>query len=138
MPFKNEKFESTGETKTVFGRTFYQIRAVVAIAAIGLNVGDIGGWIEKESCLSVSGDAWVSGDAQVSPINIIGLKWTVTITDAQMTIGCQTHLLASWWAFSEREIIAMDRQALKFWKLHRAYFQAICADSGRPSGLEKV
>ena len=63
--FKNAKFESTGETKIVAGRTLHQIRAVVAIAAFGISVGDVGGWIEKEPNLSVSGNAWVYGDAQV-------------------------------------------------------------------------
>ena len=64
--FKNAKFESTGETKIVAGRALHQIRAVVAIATFGISVGDVGGWIEKESNLSVSGDAWVYGDAWVS------------------------------------------------------------------------
>ena len=60
------KYEFTGETKIEFGVKLHRIRALVAIAAIGVAMGDLGGWIEKESNLSrVSGDAWVYGDAQV-------------------------------------------------------------------------
>ena len=64
---QQKKYEFTGETKVEFGNTLHRIRAVVAIAAIDVAAGDLGGWIEKESNLSlVSGDAWVSGNARVS------------------------------------------------------------------------
>ena len=60
------KYEFTGKVKVVGSLELRQIRALVAIAAIGVAVGDIGGWIESEKNLSqVSGDAWVSGNAQV-------------------------------------------------------------------------
>ena len=64
---QQKKYEFTGETKVEFGITLHRIRAVVAIAAIDVAAGDLGGWIEKESNLSlVSGDAWVSDNALVS------------------------------------------------------------------------
>lgn len=48
------------------GRTLKRIRALVAIAAIGVAPGDMGGYVESEKNLAhVSGDAWVSGNAQV-------------------------------------------------------------------------
>ena len=56
---KNAKFEFTGETKVVFGVTLNRIRAVTTIAAIGIAAGDLGGWIEREENLRVSGNAWV-------------------------------------------------------------------------------
>ena len=62
---KNTKYEFTGETKVIFGVTLKQIRAISAIASIFVNAGDIGGWIESEKNLDVSGDAWVSGNARV-------------------------------------------------------------------------
>jgi hypothetical protein len=43
------KYEFTGETKIEFGIKFNRIRAVVAIAALGIAAGDLGGWVEKES-----------------------------------------------------------------------------------------
>jgi hypothetical protein len=48
------------------GRTLKRIRALVAIASIGVVPGDAGGYIESEKNLSqVSGDAWVYGNARV-------------------------------------------------------------------------
>jgi carbonic anhydrase/acetyltransferase-like protein (isoleucine patch superfamily) len=63
--FKNSKFEATGETKEWFGRTLYRIRATADIAALGIVAGTLGGWVEKESNLSVGGNAWVFGSARV-------------------------------------------------------------------------
>ena len=63
MSFKNEKYESTGETRGRNGHTFYRIRAVADIPSINVVAGQLGGWIESEKCLSVSGNAWVSDEA---------------------------------------------------------------------------
>jgi len=60
----NAKYESTGETKTVFGITLHRIRAKAAIGNIA--AGTLGGWIESEKNLAISGNAWVSDNAQVS------------------------------------------------------------------------
>ena len=61
----NTKYEFTGETKIVRGRTLRRIKAIVAIGAT-VAPGDIGGWIESENNLSVYGNAWVYGGACVS------------------------------------------------------------------------
>ena len=58
-----KKFELTGETKLWLGRTLHRIRALVAFGDVG--AGEPGGWIENESNLDQSGNAWVYGDAQV-------------------------------------------------------------------------
>jgi hypothetical protein len=50
------KYKFTGESKTQFGITFKRIKN---------DKGEVGGWIEKESNLDMSGNAWVYGDAQV-------------------------------------------------------------------------
>jgi len=63
------KYELTENTKTFYGKTLYQIRALVTIAAIGVQVGELGGYIECESCLSHDGDAWVYGNARVTLAN---------------------------------------------------------------------
>ena len=60
----NTKYEFTGETKIVYGRTLRRIKAIVAIGAT-VAPGDIGGWIESENNLSMYGNAWVHGDAEV-------------------------------------------------------------------------
>ena len=196
----NLKYELLADdtVKSWDGRTLFRIKALVAIAAFGVSAGDLGGYIEAEKNLQVSGDAWVSGNARVygnaqvsgdaqvygnaqvsgdarvygnawvsgnalvygnaqvsgdarvygnarvsgdarvsgnalvSPVTITGLTWTVTIADQEMVIGCQHHEISAWLAFSDREIIAMDRQALKFWRAYKPVIEAICTDTGRP------
>ena len=50
------------------GTILYRIRALNAFSDI--KPGDLGGYVEKESNLGVSGNAWVYGDAwEVSPHN---------------------------------------------------------------------
>ena len=49
------------------GRKLFRIKAEIAIAALRIEKGDLGGYVESEANLSqVSGDAWVYGDARVS------------------------------------------------------------------------
>ena len=58
------KYELTNETKKqILGITLYRIRALSNFSDV--SAGDLGGFIEKESNLSQTGDAWVSGDALV-------------------------------------------------------------------------
>ncbi len=58
-----KKFELTTETKVVFGRALYRIKALIAFGNV--EAGELGGWIEKESNLSQDGGAWVSDNAKV-------------------------------------------------------------------------
>ena len=62
-----KKYEFTGETKEIRllfrTATLHRIRATVAFGIV--EVGDLGGWIEKEENLSHEGKAWVWGNAEV-------------------------------------------------------------------------
>ena len=59
-----KKYEFTGETKkTWWGAELHRIKAVVAFGVV--EVGELGGWVEKEENLSHEGKAWVCGDAKV-------------------------------------------------------------------------
>jgi len=50
------------------------------------------------------------------PICLSGLRWSVTITDYHMQIGCQFHRLSEWAAFDDGTIARMDaRHAREFW-----------------------
>ena len=81
----------------------------------------------------VCGDARVYGNAWVSPINIIGLVYPITITDMHMQIGCERHLIADWAAFEDRRILNMDgKAALTFWRAHKSHLIAMCEATGRP------
>ena len=64
MEMEQKKYEFTGETMDFFGTMLHRIRALRAFSDI--NIGDIGGWVEKEKNLSHKGDARVYGEAQVS------------------------------------------------------------------------
>ena len=61
---KMKKFELTENYKMCCGRKLFQIRALVSIEGI-VEVGETGGYIEKEGNLSQLDKAWVSGNAQV-------------------------------------------------------------------------
>ena len=62
-----KKYEFTGETKEIRllfrTATLHRIRATVAFGIV--EVGDLGGWIEKEENLSHEGKAGVWGNAEV-------------------------------------------------------------------------
>ena len=73
-----KKYELTTDTKVIFGKKYFRIRALVDFDNV--SKGDLGGYIESESNLSndtgygnawvggeayVGGDAWVGGDARV-------------------------------------------------------------------------
>lgn len=59
-----KKYILTEETKQVFGITLYRIKAIANFGNV--SIGELGGFIEKENNLSQNGNAWISGNAQVS------------------------------------------------------------------------
>lgn len=61
---KMKKFELTTDTKMVYGRKLFRIKALVSFGNI--TAGDLGGYVEKEENLSHDGNAWVFGNAKVS------------------------------------------------------------------------
>lgn len=59
-----KKFELTSETKiNIFGKKLFRIKALISFADV--EAGETGGWVEKEGNVNQSGNAWVSGDAEV-------------------------------------------------------------------------
>src|SRR6202008_2647799 len=161
----NAKYEFVpGDTKIINGRTLKRIRALVAIAALGVRIGDLGGYIESETNLQVYGNAWVYLDARVygdprfyggvwvyggawvygnarvygkcekSPICVSGLTWHVTITDEQMSIGCQSHTLKASNRFTAKKIEAMDSQATEFGAAHKTLITGLARAAGRLEG----
>lgn len=89
-----KKFELARETeKEFFGIKMFRVRALISFS--GVSKGDLGGYVQKGKNLSHYGNAWVSGDARVcgdahkSPLNIIGTKYNITISDDQVVWGCR-------------------------------------------------
>lgn len=59
-----KKYILTDETIEYLGHTLHRIKAVKNFATI--SAGTLGGYIESETNLDHTGNAWVSGDAMVS------------------------------------------------------------------------
>lgn len=57
------KYKLTNTTKELCGITLFQIEATTSFGDV--EKGDLGGYIEKEANLDMSGNAWVYGNAQV-------------------------------------------------------------------------
>ena len=58
-----KKFELTTNTKMLFGRKLFRIKALVSFGDV--TAGDLGGYVEKEGNLSHDGNAWVYDNAWV-------------------------------------------------------------------------
>jgi len=58
-----KKYKFNGVEKVFLGVTLKQIVCVTAFSSVSVN--EIGGWLEKESSLEQSGNAWVYKDAKI-------------------------------------------------------------------------
>ena len=58
-----KKYELTDETLKIGPITLHRVKSLVAFT--GVEVGETGGWVEKEANLEQNGDAWVCGNAKV-------------------------------------------------------------------------
>ena len=58
-----KKFEMTKETKIIGGKKLFRIKALISFGNV--EVGELGGFIEKEENLSQTANAWVSDNALV-------------------------------------------------------------------------
>ncbi|MGB0748945.1 MAG: pentapeptide repeat-containing protein [Magnetospiraceae bacterium] len=64
-------------------------------------------------------------------IQIYNLPHPVTVFDSYMTIGCQTHSLSDWWAFTYNQIEAMDEGAAEEWSQYKTAIFELIRASGR-------
>ena len=62
---ERKKYELTDETIRHAGRTLHRIRALDTIPSAGVDVGELGGYVESEKNLSHSGGCWVFGNSMV-------------------------------------------------------------------------
>jgi hypothetical protein len=54
-----------------------------------------------------------------APVQILGLKWPICITEKHIQIGYQIHDAAKWFAFTDQQISAMCKDTLPWWKTHK-------------------
>lgn len=72
----------------------YRIKALVTIASIGVSAGDLGGYVEKESNLDQSGNAWVCERSDIVWFSNVGTEYgTLTVFKTKqgvlwVTRGC--------------------------------------------------
>ena len=76
---------------------------------------------------------WCNGiTINYAPLQLSGLHWMVYILDNHMQIGCELHTLAEWAEFDDARIVAMDgKDALRFWRSHKAALLSLAASDGR-------
>ncbi len=68
------KYELTTNTRLLFGRKLYQIKALITFSNV--IKGELGGWVEADKNLDHEGDAWVYGNALVSGnARVYGNAW---------------------------------------------------------------
>ncbi len=65
------KYILTNDTISFEGRKLHRIQALIDIPSIGVEAGDLGGYIEEESNLKHNGTCWVFDDAKVYGLTII-------------------------------------------------------------------
>ena len=58
-----KKYELTAEFIEKWGKKLFRIKALISFGSV--EVGELGGYVEKEDNLAQTGDAWVYGNARV-------------------------------------------------------------------------
>ena len=72
------------------------------------------------------GGDWWGEKCKNNLLNVLGLKWPITISDTRMQIGCELHSFTDWEFFDDARIVQMDRGALKFWNNNKVALMALC------------
>ena len=96
---EQKKYEFTGETMDFFGRTLHRIRSLRAFSDI--NIGDIGGWIEKEENLSHNNNAQVGGDARV--YNKAQVRGKAQVFDDALVCG-KAQVFDDAWVYGKAQV----------------------------------
>lgn len=58
-----KKYELTAEFIEKWGKKLFRIKALISFESV--EVGELGGYVEKEDNLAQTGNAWVYGNAEV-------------------------------------------------------------------------
>ena len=132
-----KKYELTGGFKLHFGIKLWRIKALVDIEGV-CKIGDLGGYVQSENNLDQSGNAWVSGEAQVygnawetSPLYIQGTKCAAYMCDSRrFAVGCQKYTFAGWHKFW-RKIAANNGFTEAEQKEYIMYFNLACERYGK-------
>jgi hypothetical protein len=80
---------------------------------------------------SVDNSSVNNSTVTISTISLSGLKYSITITDSKMQIGCQQHSFADWESFTDSEIESMDDEALEFWRESKTLLMILCTNHAK-------
>ena len=106
-------------------------------ASIGdeASIGDgarIGAWARIGDRARIGDEGSIGeGDVCERPVFIAPLpggpsNYPITITNHRMSIGCENHALADWWAFDDLRITDMGGEpALEYWRQYKALIETI-------------
>jgi Pentapeptide repeats (8 copies) len=75
---------------------------------------------------SLSGAKVDGEEITITPVSVVGLEWSVLITDGYLRIGCQRHTHAEWDEFDDEQIEDMSSNAPDFWAQWKAPLLAMC------------
>ena len=105
------KYKLTSNIKNWCGITLYQIQATCSFNNV--SKGDLGGYIEKESNLDQSGNAWVYGDARVfGDAQVSGDAWVYgdarVFGDAQVSgdarVSGDAQVYGNAWVYGDAQV----------------------------------
>lgn len=75
-----KKYELTAEFIEKWGKKLFRIKALISFESV--EVGELGGYVEKEDNLAQTGNAWVYGDAEVyGNARVSGNAWVCDNAD---------------------------------------------------------
>ena len=60
-----------------------------------------------------------------TPIQMLGIKWCICITENHIQIGCQIHKAVEWFTYSDDEINKMHSEALEFWTVYKPIIKVL-------------
>ena len=131
-----KKFSLADKGILMGSRTVFRVQAVASFGDV--RKGDWGGCIEKEGNLSQEGKAWVSGNARVSGnaqvskyqvINVLGCRWSITISDKHVQIGCVLRSIAQWEKMTDSRIKVLGyAEEIDWWHKHKDIVLALVAN----------
>ena len=60
-----------------------------------------------------------------APIQLLGLKWWICITEQHIQIGCQVHKAKEWFSFDDKTISFFHSEASIWWKENKQVIELL-------------
>jgi hypothetical protein len=96
----------------------------------------LGDGVELGNCAAIGAGAQTLSPTYIARLGDDRTWWRVTLTKETLQIGCEVHPTKDWWAFDDRKIAAMDRRALRWWRLFKPALMALARARGWTEGMD--